>query len=392
MGLLLHVALRSLRSSVGTTVLAVLAVAAGVAFQVPNTANFRGYTTELLRVGLGRRGLDDVRVTASNGEPLPKARGLLGRLEALPFVRGAAARLEYAGVVVRPERAPVPVRVVGIEPAIETRVSAFCGQVERGRCLGPGTEVMLGALLAKQLQVSPGEVLRLMLPVQALGEVEMTMLRPSVVGVMQGTGGFETDFDVFVDRGELARLIDEDDAATELAVFVHERARAAEHARTIAATLPGVTAVAWSDPSSFVARAVSASETLLRVSSAMVVVAVGVPVLALFAIAVLRERRQIGTLAAIGLGPRAIFATYVLRATVVGLLGSACGSAVALSLVAWFRRHPIFDHGGFAVVPVVDGRAFLQPIAVVLGATLIASVLPALRAARTDPATTLREE
>lgn len=64
--LLLFVALRSLSSSQLTSALAMLSVAISVGFQVPNSANLRGYRQELLRHAV-RLSFGEVRVRPQKG-------------------------------------------------------------------------------------------------------------------------------------------------------------------------------------------------------------------------------------------------------------------------------------------------------------------------------------
>lgn len=394
MSLLLHVALRSLRASPALTALAVLSVAAGVSFQVPNVANFRGYNAELVRVGLGRSA-GHVLVQAPDGAAIPGASAIVRRISPLPFVRGALARLTHAALVLRSDgETPRPLRLVGVDPTSEAGVAGLCRAVASGACLASPAaqpEVVLGARLARDLQRGVGDTVKLVLPVDSLGELTTKTRQFRVAGVMAGAGGFPADEDAYVARSELTEALELDDAATEVSVFVDERDRAGEYAPRIEALTPGLQARAWLG-TSFVAHAIAASEVLLRVSVTMVVAAVGVPILALFAIAVLRERRQIGVLAATGFAPRAIFAIYLLRALLSGLFGAALGACAAGALLRYFAHHPIFDHAGFAIRPIVDLRSFVAPIATVLAATLAASLVPAWFAARTNPIDTLRDE
>jgi ABC-type antimicrobial peptide transport system permease subunit len=58
--------------------------------------------------------------------------------------------------------------------------------------------------------------------------------------------------------------------------------------------------------------------------------------------------------------------------------------------VRWFGAHPIFEWYGFVIRPVISVRSFVEPALVVVGAAVIAGVVPAVRASRVDPARVLR--
>jgi putative ABC transport system permease protein len=107
------------------------------------------------------------------------------------------------------------------------------------------------------------------------------------------------------------------------------------------------------------------------------------------AFANVRERRaEIGILRAIGMGTAKILALFLARATLAGLLGAGLGYAGGLgAVVAW--------HPGGAMAEAV--RGLVQPgwvTAVLVSAPLLAGLsawLPAIGAARQDPAEVLRE-
>src|SRR5947207_14805552 len=99
-GLPLFLAWRDLRSSPMTAAVLVAAVAVGVGFQVPNTANILGYEAEMLEQGV-KSGFGDVRVYPRQGRRIDEAATTLDRLRSTPGVRAVAAVLLLPAVVGR---------------------------------------------------------------------------------------------------------------------------------------------------------------------------------------------------------------------------------------------------------------------------------------------------
>ena len=114
-GLLLFVAGRGLLASRLTTALLIAAVAAGVGFQIPNTANLLGYRGELIRQGVSS-GFGDVRLRPRTGERFPDGETIAARARALPGVTAALPLLTLPGAVVRGDETMVT-PVHGIDPA-----------------------------------------------------------------------------------------------------------------------------------------------------------------------------------------------------------------------------------------------------------------------------------
>ena len=382
------VAWRSLVRSRVTFVLLVLAVAGGVGFQIPNTANLDGYTAELLRQGLGRE-VGHVQVTPRTGEVLEGSQALAERLRALPEVSAVAVRLTHAGVLVGRDRR-MGARVVGIEPAVEEAATGFCSRIAHGSCLEVDG-VVLGSKLADKLGVQAGDKVTVVLPYEDLGETALATWRLPVVGVLAGGGGFGVDETAYVPIAKLQALRESDDAATALSVFLVDAERIEAALAPLRVAAGDADVKPWWEVNTFVASAVEGNKTLAAISVAMSVLAVAIPALALFTIHVLRERRKIAVLSALGFGRAEVFVVYVIKAAILGALGVVPGIGVGAALCAWFGAHPIYANDGFVIRPELGLAAVLVPSAVIFGTTVVAGLFPAWLAARANTSLTLRD-
>jgi ABC-type lipoprotein release transport system permease subunit len=188
----------------------------------------------------------------------------------------------------------------------------------------------------------------------------------------------------------LAKAAGEPRAASAIAVHLDDHFAAAATAEAIGARMPEVAAVGWREDDPYVDSYLSANRTIHGISYAMVIAAVSVPMWALLYIHVLKRRREIGILAALGFGRREIFATYLLQSLVVALVGLAVGSALGYGLIRYFDDNPIFVWETFVVRPIVTAGTFLVPALVLAATAVVAAGYPAWRAACTDPSKVLR--
>lgn len=391
LGLLLHLALRGLREDRLVVALLVAAVMAGMGFQVPITANLVGYRSELLAQGLSG-GFGEVRLRPRGGGRFPDGEALAARVRAQAPGAVVLPLLTLPGAVGREGRfhgAPV----TGMDQTAARRPFRLVAGAPVSR--GDERGVVLGAALAARLGVKVGDPVELRF---LAGAVTQTLLDPgelgrhtaTVRGLSAGAFGLCGQDAVLVDRAFLAGATALGEAADLLVVYSDAPATAAELAARLEAAFPEASVKPWSVDSGFLRAAVEAVTAVTAVTSSMTVLAVLIPVWALLHIHVLRRRREIGLLRALGFARGEVFVVYLLQALLVGLAGVALGALLGYALVAWFRGHPIFAMDDFVLRPVLSPQAFLSPALLVLATTLAAGVLPALGAARVDPARTLR--
>jgi lipoprotein-releasing system permease protein len=378
---------KNLFESVFNIVLLVGAVAAGVGFQVPNTANQSGYEAELMKEGV-TVGNGDVRVRPRDATAFDAADALVQRIAAYPGARAVVPVVLKPGALTT--TGPLTgAPVIGVDTA--GRFRPF--RMTSGEVLSPGDAggVLVGAPLAERLDIKVGDTVSVRVFLSLGKDVvddEFGHFTMTVRGLVGGTFGAQES--IFLDRAFLTKEAGEPNTASMILVYMDDHAAARALAQRLEEDLPQVRARAWIDDSPYLSSSIRASHALGAVSQAMVVSAVTIPVLALLYIHVLHRRRDIGVLCALGFAPREIFFVFLMQAFVVGILGCLVGCGVGYGLIRYFQMHPVFEWQGFVIRPVLDRRSFIEPVLVVLGASLLAGVYPALRAAKMDPAPVFR--
>lgn len=385
--LLLFLARRSLFSSRLTVVLLTIAIAAGAGMQIANSANLDAFHSVLLEEGL-TRGAGDIRVEPRETPRFTNGDDIARQIAALPGVRSTVPILVYPGAIgVRGRFLGAPVYAIGTTPAPPYQIS-------RGGPLQPGDRdgMLVGASLARRLRVAPGDQLELRIILGAAGmaidEDNMGRFTMTVRGIVSGSAGAYRF--VFVDRGFLTTESGEPTAASAIVVHLDDHEAARGIAAEINERVPAADAIGWREDDLYLKNYLTANETISSVSYVMVIAAVSVPMWALLYIHVLKRRREIGILAALGFGRAEVFAIYLLQALVVVAIGCAIGALLGLGLIAYFRANPLFAWETLVVRPVITVATFVGPALVITVTALIAGTYPAWRAARTDPARVLR--
>jgi len=103
----------------------------------------------------------------------------------------------------------------------------------------------------------------------------------------------------------------------------------------------------------------------------------------------MRERRvEIGILRALGLRQTHVAIVFLGKAALLGLLGAVIGGAIAVPVAAALMKTPGGVVAGFAIV---GWQAMVEILVLTPLLAMLASWIPAMLAARQDPADVLRE-
>lgn len=145
-------------------------------------------------------------------------------------------------------------------------------------------------------------------------------------------------------------------------------------------------------------------EAFYRVLLLFIALIVASGILNTMMLSVLERRRELGVMLALGMTPAGLVLLVTLEAAMVALLGLALGACTVAPFYLYLSRVGIdlsrlfgqkLDAGGVAVDFVIGCKLSVQDVQaifVVLAAlTLLAAAFPAVRAALTDPITTIRE-
>jgi len=364
----------------------IVAVAVGIGFQVPSTANLRGYRAELLAQSLDA-GFGDVRVRPKRGLYLHGADALAARLSHLSGVAAATPVIGAVASTMANGRSS-GVTVLGVDPQ-----SAYHPyRVVAGNPLDDSNDtVLLGVSVADRLGVAVGDRIELRV---LLSSYPRLVLDDGGYGVytmtIRGLVGFGASDGAFVGRSFLAGEVGDEQLASAILIHTPHHEAAAALAAAVSRVVPSLLVRPWIDDSRYLRSSVRAVETLASASWLMGVLAVGIPVLALLYISTLHRRRQIGLLTAMGFSRLDLFASFLAQALILGLAGAVAGGVVAVALVRYLIWHPIFDWQAFVIRPVLPWSDLARTIGVVILTAVVAGTYPAWRAARLDPSPILR--
>lgn len=363
--------------------------------------------------------LPDVTVQASPGYGFVGVEGLLRRLSAVEGVAACSPVLAQ-WVMLERGRQYTPVRLVGIDPALETRVvdvARWCGgAVPDLSAAGDGpAPALAGEDLADVTGLWPGADVAVTAAVQsspsAVAPTYLTLGRAvfSVARLFR-SWDYSTDrYVLFVSLPEAQRLLRRyhPAAVSEVRLRLTDPSRAEEVRGRIEAAVregdPGARVLTWQEMNPQGLAVVDAENRVMAVVLSMILVAVCFGIAVILSTLVREKTRDIGVLKSMGASTAGVARLFVFCGAGIGLVGATLG--VVLSLFAeahidWIdRRLQTWFGYDFATayrlerMPThVDPQAVFAMWCLAVGVSVLASLWPAVRAARLDPVETLRYE
>ncbi|MGA7800491.1 MAG: lipoprotein-releasing ABC transporter permease subunit [Gammaproteobacteria bacterium] len=301
--------------------------------------------------------------------------------------------------------------IQGILPGQEGAVSDVGAHMKAGKLsdLEPGKYgIVLGDELAAALGVMPGDKVTVITPQADLtpAGVMPRLRRFTVVGIFS-VGMYEYDRGIaLINMQDAQRLFHLGSRVTGVRIRLDNMFLAPQVSRELAGEMPGYYRVTdWTQQHANYFKAVETEKRVMFVILTLIVAVAAFNIVSTLVMVVTDKQADIAILRTLGATPRSIMAVFVVQGAVIGTLGTLLGviGGVTLALnietvVPWIERvfHVQFlspqvyyisqlpSHLEWHDVYVIGTTAFVL--------SLLATLYPAWRASRTQPAEALRYE
>ena len=324
-------------------------------------------------------------------------------------VLGAAPYVESEALLQGYHRQGAMIR--GVLPDEEPKVSELGAKMKQGKLsdLKAGEyRILLGSELAQALGVSVGDSVTVF-----VSEANMTPVGPiprarrfTVAGIFE-VGAQEYDFGLAViHMTDAQKLLRMDQGVTGVRLKLDDLWNAWPLARDLANRMQGQYVVRdWTRDHENFFRSLKMEKTIMFILLSLLIAIAAFNLVSSLVMLVQDKQADIAILRTLGLSPGAVMRVFVVQGTVIGVIGVGLGvcGGLLLSENLSYIVHFIERLTGSELMPadvyyisgvptaIEAGDVVLVAI-IAFALCLLATIYPALRAARTDPASALRYE
>lgn len=389
------------------TFVSVLGVAVGIIALITVLSVMNGFEKELRERILGV--VSHATVTAADNG-IEEWRALARRLGEYPQVRGLAPYVTAEGMLSHNGRVSGTL-IRGILPGEEGAVSTLGDKMVAGRMddLAAGEYgIVLGKELARRIGVMIGDKVTLITPQSSVTPVGILprLKRFTVTGVFEA-GMYEYDNALaLLHLEDAAKLFHMQGAVSGIRIKLEDMFLAPRLTRQLVQDLPpGYRISDWTRQHANFFRAVKTEKTAMFVILLLIVAVAAFNIISTLIMVVSDKKADIAILRTLGASPGSVMTVFIIQGTVIGVIGTVLGAVGGIALATNVE----------VIVPLIEqafGVQFLSPevyyiseipsqlesadVVIITGVAFIlcvlATIYPARRAAKTQPAEALRYE
>lgn len=389
------------------SIMSMIAIAIGVMALITVLSVMNGFQNELRTRILSM--VSDVTISSYSGS-LNDWPAVMARVQGLPHVTGAAPYIEEQAMLANGGTMSGTI-VRGIIPGDDARVSDVGKKLVSGSLsdLRPGSyNIILGQDLAQSLGVVPGEKVIMLI---SQGNVTPAGIIPrlrrfTVVGIFYA-GVYQYDSALaLINLKDAQTLYSMGSSVTGVRLKLDDNLLAPAVAHRLTTTFNGNYYVSdWTQQNANLWTAIAIEKNVMFVILSLIDLVAAISIIIVLVMAVTDKQSDIAILRTLGMTPKGIMGVFVVQGTLIGLLGTLLGLVLGIllatnvnNLLDLMRRlfHVQIFPASVYYISNLPSDIYVSDVLKICVATFVLTVLatlyPAWRAARTQPAEALRYE
>lgn len=353
-----------------------------------------------------------VAITTTNGQALPDTPSLTQIALKQPHVKATAPFVLGQGLLVNLGQ-PHPILLTGVTPEQEKQVSEIPNKLVEGDFnLLPGHfDIVLGEELATQLGMNIGDKINVITPRVALTPAGiMPRFKTFTVSGIFRVGrsfGFESNI-AYIALQDAQILFQLGHGVTGLRLKLDDLYHAPQVSLALSKQLPPAYQITnWTNTYGSLMYAIGLEKKMMFFILLLLIAISAFNLVSSLMMVVTDKQSDIAILRTLGATPRTILGIFMVQGCIIGLVGTLIGLITGMLLAYYagdivsFLEHSVFHTEILAsnvyffvdkLPSKIEGSDVLHICLAALGMSLLATIYPALKAAKTAPAEALRYE
>jgi len=329
------------------------------------------------------------------------ADSLVKQLTCVPVVAAAARRYRIRAMA-STANGNAGVEILGIDPEIERTITTIHEKIVAGGYFNEARRnpIVIGGRLAEKLKVGPGR--KIVLTAQA---EDGTLIGGAfrIAGLYHTGNSLIEESQVYALNRDLSRLLElPEEESHEIALLLKDPDQLTAASGLLAARFPELKVETWREIAPELGVLQGYMQQMMFLFLVIVLIALAFGIVNTMLMAIVERTRELGLLMALGMKRMRIFVMIMLETVFLSLTGGATGMAVTAAAIRFTSPHGIdlsyFGEGlsamGYAarICPQLDEIYYLALTIMVILTAIHASIFPARRALRLQPAEAVRIE
>ncbi|MBS0000707.1 MAG: ABC transporter permease [Cyclobacteriaceae bacterium] len=385
----------------------IIAIALGICAGVFSSAFYKGMAdqridkaikTEISHIQVHR---PKFRQANDISQFIPEADELAARIGEIPEVSGVSSRIIIFSMASSAETAS-GVKISGVMPGEESKVTNLHTKLIEGNYFEEERRnpIIVGWKLAEKLNVKMGSKI-----VLTLQDIDNNIVAGAfrIIGIFNTANGIYDESNVFVKHEDLRRLMElPDHSAHELAILVEDNELIRETQEKIQTLTGNLEVLSWTELSPEMNYLNEAMDLFMYIFIIIILFALLFGIINTMLMVVLERIKEIGMLMAIGMNRLRVFMMIVLESIFLSLTGGVIGVLMGGGISIYFETNRIdlsmwgevYQDLGYDpyVYTSLEFSLLVNVTILVIITGIIASLYPAYKALKNDPADALRIE
>ncbi|NOJ28204.1 MAG: ABC transporter permease [Nitrososphaera sp.] len=369
-----------------------MAVAIAILVIVINSITFEGVANAIIRDLINYR-FGHVLVTDRDGNIEKPDREMIGFVENLGYVEGAAVRLSSAASI-NNTREPVPIRaygvpLIGVIPEDEQDASKIRQTLSQGSFVAAKNSIVLGDSVARDLQAKIGDPLKL----KVTGKNGQDVVKAFyVVGISKTAGGLGFDTSAIIHIDILREMTGRQNESSEMIVRLYDQKDSDKLVRAFISRYPSdrLKAETIEEAGEDILRGIRSGIAFINLVGYFGMLSSAFGIVTIMMMIVASKTREIGIIRAIGSNKANVMIIFVLQGVIIGAIGAAAGFALGSAYTIYADTQDLQFGNSLALEVKYDPYSVLQTCLTGFLMSVAASVYPAWRTTKLEPAEATR--